>query len=40
MEPKKRSVGASERDEWLKAVWRVMVAAQVDPERLVFMDEM
>ena len=40
MEPKKRSVGASERDEWLRAAWRVMVAAQVDPERLVFVDEM
>jgi transposase len=33
-------VGASERDEWLRAAWRVMVAAQVDPERLVFVDEM
>jgi DDE superfamily endonuclease len=40
MEPKKRSVGASERDEWLRAAWRVMVGAQVDPERLVFVDEM
>jgi transposase len=40
MEPKKRSVGASERDEWLRAAWRVMAAAQVDPERLVFVDEM
>ena len=40
MEPKKRSVRASERDEWLRAAWRVMVAAQVDPERLVFVDEM
>ena len=34
MEPKKRVVGAaSERDEWLRAAWRVMVSAQVDPER-------
>ena len=33
-------MGASERDEWLRAAWRVMVAAQVDPERLVFVDEM
>jgi hypothetical protein len=33
-------VGASERDEWLRAAWRVMVAGQVDPERLVFVDEM
>ena len=41
MEPKKRAVGASERDEWLRAAWRVMVSAQVDPERLVFVvDEM
>jgi hypothetical protein len=34
------SVGALERDEWLRAAWRVMVAAQVDPERLMFVDEM
>jgi transposase len=40
MEPKKRSVGASERDEWLRAAWRVMLAARIDPERLVFVDEM
>src|SRR4051812_12387972 len=33
VEPKKRSVGASERDEWLRAAWRVMVSAQVDRER-------
>ena len=33
-------MGASERDEWLRAAWRVMVAAQVDPERLVFVDDM
>ena len=33
-------MGAAERDEWLRAAWRVMVAAQVDPERLVFVDEM
>jgi transposase len=39
MEPKKRSVGASERDEWLRAAWRVMVAAATEPERLVFVDE-
>src|SRR5919112_673071 len=31
---------ASERDEFLRAAWRVMVAATVDPERLVFVDEM
>ena len=40
MEPKKRSVGASERDEWLRAAWRVMVASATEPERLVFVDEM
>jgi transposase len=40
MEQKKRSVGASERDEFLRAAWRVMVAASTNPERLVFVDEM
>jgi transposase len=34
------SVGASERDEWLRAAWRVMVASATEPERLVFVDEM
>ena len=29
-----------ERDEWLRAAWRVMVAKEVDPARLVFVDEM
>jgi transposase len=33
-------VGASERDEWLRAAWRVVVAARIDPKRLVFVDEM
>jgi hypothetical protein len=33
-------VGAAERDEWLRAAWRVMVAQQIDPERLLFIDEM
>lgn len=37
---RKRSVGASERDEFLKAAWRVMVAEKVEPQRLVFVDEM
>src|SRR5215213_7363855 len=37
MEPKKRSVGASERDEFLRAAWRVMVAGEVRTERLVFL---
>ena len=31
---------ATERDEFLRATWRVMVAAEVAPERLVFVDEM
>ena len=30
---------ATERDEFLRASWRVMVAATVEPERLVFVDE-
>lgn len=29
-----------ERDEWLRAAWRVMVGQQGDPTRLVFVDEM
>jgi hypothetical protein len=29
-----------ERDEWLRAAWRVMLAKEVDPARLVFVDEM
>jgi transposase len=40
MEPKKRSLGASERDEFLRAAWRTLVAGKVDAERLVFLDEM
>ena len=40
MEQKKRSVGASERDEWLRAAWRRLVASEIDAERLVFVDEM
>src|SRR5215213_4882678 len=39
MEPKKRSVGASERDEFLRAAWRLMVAGEIHAERLVFVDE-
>src|SRR5919112_3058018 len=31
---------ATERDEFLRAAWRSMVAAEVDPSRLVFVDEM
>jgi transposase len=33
-------VGALERDEWLRAAWRVMVAHDMEPKRLVFVDEM
>jgi transposase len=29
-----------ERDEWLRAVWRVTVAPEIATERLVFVDEM
>ncbi len=29
-----------ERDEWLRAAWRVTLAAHIDPKRLVFVDEM
>ena len=29
-----------ERDEWLRAAWRVTLAAKTDPKRLVFVDEM
>ena len=36
---KKRSMGASERDEWLRAAWRAMVATTLDVRRLVFVDE-
>ena len=36
----KRTVGATERDWWLRAAWRVMVAQRVDPARLAFVDEM
>ena len=30
---------AGERDEWLRAAWRVTVAAVLEPEQLVFVDE-
>ena len=39
MEPKKRSVGASERDEFLRAAWQVMVAEGIDVGHFVFVDE-
>jgi hypothetical protein len=40
VEQKKRSVGASERDEFLRAAWRSLVAGEIDARRLVFVDEM
>jgi hypothetical protein len=40
LQPEKRTVGAAERDEWLRAAWRVTLAARIDPKRLVFVDEM
>ena len=40
MEPKKRSVGASEKDEFLRAAWRTLVAGTLDARRFVFVDEM
>src|SRR3712207_4804444 len=38
-EPKKRSTGAAERDEFLRSLWRMEVG-RIDPGRLVFVDEM
>jgi len=40
VEPKKRSLGAGERDEFLRAAWRALVAGRIDARRLVFVDEM
>ncbi len=40
MEPKKRSAGAGERDEFLRAAWRALVAEAIEAARLVFVDEM
>jgi transposase len=39
LEPKKRSLGAAERDEFLRAAWRLLAADEIDAERLVFVDE-
>jgi transposase len=33
-------VGASERDEFLRAAWRTLVAGRLDARRFVFVDEM
>ena len=41
LQPKKRALGAPERDEWLRAAWRVMVARKTaEPKRPVLVDEM
>jgi transposase len=37
---RKRSLDASERHEWLRATWRTLVAEGIQPERLVFVDEL
>jgi transposase len=39
MEPRKRSLGATERDEFLRAAWRVAVAGSVGSDRFVCVDE-
>jgi hypothetical protein len=33
-------VGAREREEFLRAAWRALVAGELDADRLVFVDEM
>src|SRR5215204_6176151 len=38
-QPKKRTKGAKERDEFLRRVWREELG-RIDAERLVFVDEM
>jgi hypothetical protein len=40
LEQKKRSVGASERDEWLRAAWRALVTGGLEAQQLVFVEEM
>ncbi len=40
MEQKKRQVGASERNEFLRAAWRTLVAGEIVAERLMFVDQM
>jgi hypothetical protein len=32
-------MGASDRDEWLRAAWRTMIATTLDVRRLVFVEE-
>jgi hypothetical protein len=33
-------MGAVERDEWLRAAWKVILTREIATERLVFVDEM
>lgn len=40
LQPKRRTLGASERDEFLRTAWRLLFSGRVDAERLVFVDEM
>ena len=40
LQPKRRTLGASERDEFLRCAWRVEVSGKLAAERLVFVDEM
>jgi len=40
LEPKKRSMAAGERDEFMRAAWHALVAEEIDAERIVFVDEM
>src|SRR5215204_4212929 len=40
LQPKKRTVGALERDEWRRATWRVTVARSLDACSRFFVDEM
>ncbi len=41
LQPKKRTtVGARERDEWLRAAWRVTLVREIALKRLVFVEEM
>jgi hypothetical protein len=35
----KRTLGASEQDEFLRAAFRVMVISSIEPDRFVFVDE-
>ena len=35
----KKTEGATERDEFLRAAWRLLVAGEINAQRLVFVDE-